>query len=66
MESVRSTSNTLSTDIQKAISSLPLAHQSQSLNAELVDNLKDGYASLQDWAFVQGFKLVKESSRPER
>lgn len=31
-----------------------------------MDNPQDGYARLQDWAFVQAFALVKESSRPER
>lgn len=66
MESMRSTTDALTTDIQRAINSLPLAHQSEPQNGELVDNPQDGDARLQDWAFVQGFALVKESSRPER
>lgn len=66
MESTRSTTDTLAADIRRAINALPLAHRSEPLNGELVDNPQDGYARLQDWAFVQGFALVKESSRPER
>lgn len=66
MESTRSTTDTLAAGIRRAINALPLAHRSELLNGELVDNLQDRYARLQDWAFVQGFALVKESSRPER
>ena len=29
------------------------------------DNTGDGYVPLQDWAFLRGFALVKESRRPE-
>lgn len=56
----------MAADIRRAINALPLAHRSEPLNGELVHNLQDRYARLQDWAFVQGFALVKESSRPER
>ncbi len=63
---MRSTTDALAADIRRAINSLPLAHQSEPQNGELVDNPQDGYARLQDWAFVQGFALVKESGRPER
>ena len=66
MESMCSTADALTADIQKVIDSLPLAHQSELQNGELVDNLQDAYVSLQDWVFVQGFALVKKSSRPER
>ena len=66
MESMRSTTDALATDIRRAINSLPLAHQSEPQNGELVDNPQDGYARLQDWAFMQDFALVKESSRSER
>ncbi len=66
MESIRSTADALATDIRRAINSLPFAHQSEAQNGELVDNPQDGYTRLQGCAFVQGFALVKESSRPER
>ena len=60
MEPTRSTTNALTADMQRAINVLPPAHRSQPQNGELVDNPQDGYAHLQDWAFVQGFTLVKE------
>lgn len=66
MEPTRSTTDALTADIQRAINVLPPAHRSEPQNGELVDNPQDGYTHLQDWAFVQGFALVKESSRPEQ
>lgn len=66
MESTRSKTDTLAADIRRAINALPLAHQSEQLNGELVDNPQDGYARSQDWVFVQGFAQAKESSRAER
>lgn len=65
MEPTRSTTDALTANI-RSINVLPPAHRSEPQNGELVDNPQDGYARLQDWAFVQGFALVKESSRPER
>ena len=62
----RSITEELATDIQRAINALPPAHQVEPQDGELVDNPRDGYIRLQDWAFIQGFALVKESSRPER
>ncbi len=32
----------------------------------MVESPDLGYVPLQDWAFTQGFALVKESSRPKR
>ncbi len=56
----------LAVQIQRAVDALPASLQIETKDGELVDNPGDGYARLQDWAFVQGFVLVKESSRPER
>lgn len=61
MESRRSATDALTADIRRAINSLPLAHQSEPQNGELIDNPQDGDTRLQDWAFVQGFALLKES-----
>ena len=63
---MRSTSDALAAEIRRAINSLPLAHQGEPQNVELVDNPQDGYTHLQDLAFVQGFALAKKSSQPER
>lgn len=54
------------TDIRRAINALPLAHQVETQDGDLVDNPSDGYIHFQDWAFTQGFGLVNESSQPER
>ncbi len=62
----RSITEELATDIQRAINALLPAHQVEPQDGELVDNPRDGYIRLQDWAFTQGFALVKESSRSER
>ncbi len=56
----------LAVQIQRVIDALPVSHQIQSQDGELVDNPGDGYVCLQDWAFLQGFALVKKSSQPER
>lgn len=63
---MRSTTNAFTADIRRTIRSLPLAHQSEPQNDELVDNPQNGYARLQDWVFIQGFALLKGSSRPEQ
>ena len=55
----RSMTEEVATDIQRAINALPPAHQVEPQDGELVDNPRDGYIRLQDWAFTQGFALVK-------
>ncbi|MCJ1346320.1 hypothetical protein MMC31_004535 [Peltigera leucophlebia] len=62
----RSITEEVAADIRRAINALPPAHQVEPQDGELVDNPRNGYIQLQDWAFVQGFALVKESSRSDR
>ena len=56
----------LAAEIQRAVDVIPASHRIEPKDGELVDNPGDGYICLQDWASVQGFALVKESSRPDR
>ncbi len=66
MEATNSKTGTLAAEIQRAIKVLPVFHRMESQDGELVDNSRDGYIRLQDWAFIQGFTFVKESTRAER
>ena len=56
----------LAVEIQSAVDALPASHQIEPQDRELVDNPGGVYVRLQDWAVLQGFALVKESSQPER
>ena len=56
----------VSIEIQRAINALPHAHQVEPQDGELVDNPRNRYIRLQDWAFTQRFTLGKESARPEQ
>lgn len=62
--SSRSVTDVLSAEIRKSINVLSPAHWIAPTDGEIVDNHKDGY--IKNWAFTQGFRLVKESGRPER
>ena len=55
----RSMTKEVSTDIQKAINALPHAHQVEPQDGELVENPRNKYVRLQDWAFTQKCTLVK-------
>lgn len=66
MEATSSRTRALAAEIQRAIEVLPASHQIGPQDRELVDNPSDGYIRLQDWAFIQGFALVKASTRAER
>ena len=56
----------VATDIRRAIDALLPTHQVEPQDGELVDNPHNAYIRLQDWAFIQGFALVKESTRLEK
>lgn len=56
----------LADEIRHSINALPIAHRAEPQDNEIVESREVGYVRLQDWAFTQGFALVKESSRPER
>lgn len=56
----------LADEIRHAINALPIAHRAEPQDNKLVESREVRYVLLQDWAFTQGFALVKESSRPER
>lgn len=56
----------LADEFRRAVNALPPAHRIEPQENELVESPDVGYVRLQDWAFTQGFALVKESSRPER
>lgn len=58
--------NALTTEIQKLINTLLPAHQLAPIDGEIIDNPQDRYIRLQDWAFTQGFVMVKKSSQLER
>ncbi len=53
-------------DIWRAINAFPPIHSMELQNGKLDDNTYDGYLRLQDWAFVQRYTLIKESSRSDR
>lgn len=56
----------LADEIRHAINALPVAHRAGPQDNELVESREVGYVRLRDWAFTQGFGLVKESSHPDR
>ena len=66
MEATNSRTGALAAEIQRAIEVLPASHQIEPQDGELVDDPSDGYIRLQDWGFIQGFALVKASTRAER
>ncbi len=66
MEATSSKTGALAAEVQRAIDVLPASHRIEPQDGELVDNPRDGYIRLQDWAFIQGFTFVKESTWAER
>ena len=52
--------------ISLAVASLPPQHLSEPVDDEEVDSPEAGYVRIQDWAFTQGFAVVKESRKPIR
>ena len=56
----------LADEFRRAVNALPPAHRIEPQENELVESPDVKYVRLQDWAFTQGFALVKESSRAER
>lgn len=56
----------LADEIRHAINAPPIAHKAEPQDNEVVESREVRYIRFQDWAFIQGFALVKESSRPER
>ena len=58
-----SLSEALAAELQRAIHALPIMHRQ---HGETVNDPHEGFVRLQDWAFTQGFALVKKSSRPDR
>ena len=61
-----SLSEALVTELQRAIHALPMTYRKEPEHGETVNDPHEGFVRLQDWAFTQGFALVKESSRPNR
>lgn len=47
--------------IQKIIEVLSMFHEIKPQDRKLVDSLRNGYISLQVWAFIQRFTYVKKS-----
>ncbi len=66
MEATSSKTGALAAEIQRAIEVLPVSHRMEPQDGELVHNPKDGYIRLQDWAFIQGFAFVTESTQAEQ
>ncbi len=66
MEATSSKTGALAAEIQRAIKVLPASHLIESQDGPLVDNQRDGYICLQDWAFIKRFTFVKESTWVER
>ena len=56
----------LADEIRRGVNALPPVHGIEPQENELVESPDVRYVRLQDWAFTQGFALVKKSSRPER
>ena len=52
MEATSSKTGALAAEIQTAIEVLPASHRIEPQDGELVDNPRDGYIRLQDWAFI--------------
>lgn len=61
-----SLSEALAAELQRAIHALPITHRKEPQHGETVNDPHEGFVRLQDWAFTQGFALVKRSSRPDR
>lgn len=53
-------------ELQRAIQVLPASHRIELQDGELVENPRDGYICLQDWAFIQGFVFIKKSTWAKR
>ncbi len=56
----------LADEIRRAVNALPSASEIEPKENELVESPDIRYVRFQDWAFTQGFALIKESSCPER
>jgi hypothetical protein len=56
----------LASQIETAIARLPAAHRIPPEDQEIVESPEAAFTRLQDWAFIHGFALVKESSRKNR
>ena len=56
----------LADEIRRAINALPSASRIEPKKNELVESPDIRYVRFKDWAFTQGFALIKESSRPKR
>jgi len=51
----------LAAQIKAVTEALPPAHCVEPQDDEEVNSIEDGFRRLQDWAFTQGFAIVKES-----
>jgi hypothetical protein len=56
----------LATQIKAAVAALPAAHQIPPQEREVVDSSEAAFVRLQDWAFIHGFALAKESASANR
>jgi hypothetical protein len=65
MGSIQITSQ-LQNQITRAVEALPQKHREKPTNSEVIASLEEGYLRIQDWAFTQGFAIVKESKKPSR
>jgi hypothetical protein len=62
-----STSETVTAELQaqlnEAVAAVPLAHRLHPGQDEVFESKEAAFIQLQDWAFVQGFAIVKESAK---
>jgi hypothetical protein len=62
-----STSETVTAELQaqldEAVAAIPPAHRLYPSRDEVFESKEAAFARLQDWAFVQGFAIVKESAK---
>ena len=49
-----------------ATAALPPFHLTSPAEGEIVESLDAGYTRIQNWAFIQGFAIAKESRKPTR
>jgi hypothetical protein len=56
----------LTAQIEAAVAALPAAHRTPPKEKEIVESPEAALVRLQDWAFTQGFALVRESTRKDR
>ena len=62
----QSTTPALQAQIAAATAALPQSHLSEPAEDEIVNSIDAGYLRIQNWAFTQGFAVVKESRKPTR